>query len=71
VQRFSEAETAQIAKVLFHLSRVGTNLNQVAHNLNYVAVTGDDAPAPSSAEVRAVGKDLQALIIEIRALLSS
>lgn len=71
VQRFSETETARIGQVLFNLSRIGTNLNQVAHNLNYVKATGDDAPAPSSAEVRLIHKDLQVLIIEIRALLSS
>lgn len=71
VQRFSETETARIGQVLFNLSRIGTNLNQVAHNLNYVKATGNDAPAPSSAEVWATYKDLQALIIETRTLLSS
>ncbi len=71
MQRFTETETARIAKVLFNLSRIGTNLNQVAHNLNYVKATGDVSPAPSSAEVRVIHKDLQLLIIEIRALLST
>ncbi len=71
MQRFSETETARIAKILFNLSRIGTNLNQVAHNLNYVKATGDDAPAPTAADVRLVHKDLQLLIIEIRALLST
>jgi hypothetical protein len=71
MQRFSAAETEQIAKVSFHLSRTGTNLNQIAHNLNYVNTTGDDAAAPSAAEVRATLRELQDLIIEVRTLLSS
>lgn len=58
-----------MGKVLSHLGKIGSNLNQLARQANTAALTGDWLTAPERQQILDEWTTLNALLLEIRTLL--
>lgn len=59
----------ELGKVLSHLGKIGSNINQVARQVNIASLTGDWLTAPDKQQILDEWVTLKALLFELRALL--